>query len=237
MSKARINFWLDVVIGIAFLFSAISGLVFLLPVNSAGILGIGYKLWSDLHTWSSLVMIVGVVAHVALHWKWIVAMIKRTLRPTEKQVVTTPAPVLVPERYQGRKINRRDFLYLGGIATAAIAFVAAGYKTLLAPESVETSGDVPGDRLQPEAVLEPTPQTIEPTSQAIEPTPQAIEPAPQVIEPTPQAIEPTPQTAGVACPFGIVNDPFPGRCRRYTDANGDGICDYSVPGSGGASFK
>ena len=230
MNKARINFWLDVVIGIAFLFSAISGLVFLLPTNSAGILGISYRLWSDVHTWSSLVMIVGIVAHLALHWKWIVAMTKRTLRPTEKQVVTAPAPVLAPERSQGRRVNRRDFLYLGGIATAAIAFVAAGYKTLLAPESVETSGDVPGDHLQPEAVIEPTPQTIEPA-------PQTIESTPQTIEPTSQAIEPTPQTAGVACPFGIVNDPFPGRCRRYTDANGDGICDYSVPGSGGASFK
>jgi hypothetical protein len=37
---------------------------------------------------------------------------------------------------------------------------------------------------------------------------------------------------GVACPFGLVNDPYPGECRHYRDSNGDGICDYSVPGSG-----
>jgi hypothetical protein len=37
---------------------------------------------------------------------------------------------------------------------------------------------------------------------------------------------------GVACRFGLVNDPYPGRCRHYTDRDGDGICDYSVPGSG-----
>jgi hypothetical protein len=37
---------------------------------------------------------------------------------------------------------------------------------------------------------------------------------------------------GVACPFGLVNDPYPGRCKRYRDSNGDGICDYSVAGSG-----
>jgi hypothetical protein len=29
------------------------------------------------------------------------------------------------------------------------------------------------------------------------------------------------------CPYGLVNDPFPGQCGRYIDANGDGICDFS----------
>jgi hypothetical protein len=42
----------------------------------------------------------------------------------------------------------------------------------------------------------------------------------------------TQQEGGVACPFGVVNDPYPGRCRHYRDSNGDGYCDYSVAGSG-----
>ncbi len=29
------------------------------------------------------------------------------------------------------------------------------------------------------------------------------------------------------CPYGLVNDPFPGQCSRYIDVNGDGICDLS----------
>lgn len=29
------------------------------------------------------------------------------------------------------------------------------------------------------------------------------------------------------CPYGMVNDPFPGNCSRYVDLNGDGICDLS----------
>jgi hypothetical protein len=29
------------------------------------------------------------------------------------------------------------------------------------------------------------------------------------------------------CPKGLVNDPYPGLCRRYVDTNGDGICDLS----------
>jgi hypothetical protein len=31
------------------------------------------------------------------------------------------------------------------------------------------------------------------------------------------------------CPMGLVNDPYPGACRRYVDTNGDGICDLSQP--------
>ena len=29
------------------------------------------------------------------------------------------------------------------------------------------------------------------------------------------------------CPLGLVDDPYPGACRRYVDTNGDGICDHS----------
>ena len=49
--------------------------------------------------------------------------------------------------------------------------------------------------------------------------------------PAPAPSVPQPQ-AGVACPFGLVNDPYPGQCRRYVDQNGDGICDLSELGSG-----
>jgi len=42
----------------------------------------------------------------------------------------------------------------------------------------------------------------------------------------------TGQTSGVACPFGLVNDPSPGQCRHFVDSDGDGYCDYSVAGSG-----
>jgi hypothetical protein len=30
-----------------------------------------------------------------------------------------------------------------------------------------------------------------------------------------------------SCPYGEVNDPSPGKCHRYVDQNGNGICDYS----------
>ena len=71
------NYWVDVGIGIAGLISVLSGLVFLLPGDpTAGILGISYQAWNGLHTWSSLAAIAGVVAHMALHGKWMVSMTK-----------------------------------------------------------------------------------------------------------------------------------------------------------------
>jgi hypothetical protein len=54
----------------------------------------------------------------------------------------------------------------------------------------------------------------------------------QALQPD-NGISSTPQPQlGVACPFGLVNDPYPGECRRYVDLDGDGICDLSMPGSG-----
>jgi len=38
------------------------------------------------------------------------------------------------------------------------------------------------------------------------------------------------QGGTVACPRGLVNDPYPGKCHHYVDTTGDGFCDYSVLG-------
>lgn len=36
-------------------------------------------------------------------------------------------------------------------------------------------------------------------------------------------------TAWDNCPFGFIDDPYPGACGRYIDTNNDGICDLSQP--------
>jgi hypothetical protein len=38
-------------------------------------------------------------------------------------------------------------------------------------------------------------------------------------------------SCAAGCPYGMVNDPYPGQCPRYTDLNGDGICDLSQTGT------
>lgn len=91
MSKTKLNYLLDAVIALAFVLSALTGIVFLFagsggyqggrnPNFRTEMLGISREIWSDLHTWVSLVMIGGVVIHLVLHWDWIVCMTKRMVR-------------------------------------------------------------------------------------------------------------------------------------------------------------
>ena len=92
-SKAKINYWIDVIIGIAFILSIISGLVLYLGPSggyqggrNAGygrtVLLLGHHTWSELHTWSSIAMAAGVFGHLLLHWNWIVCMTKKGFRRT-----------------------------------------------------------------------------------------------------------------------------------------------------------
>ncbi len=96
MSKTKLNYWLDLIIALAFILSAISGMI-LLFAGSGGyqggrnstfqteIAGISHWAWSDLHTWVSLVMIAGVMVHLILHWNWIVCMTKNFLPKGRKR--------------------------------------------------------------------------------------------------------------------------------------------------------
>ena len=34
-------------------------------------------------------------------------------------------------------------------------------------------------------------------------------------------------SCATSCPYGMINDPYPGQCTRYIDINGDSICDLS----------
>lgn len=95
MTKTRVNYLLDLVIGIAFIISAVTGIAFLF-MGSGGyqggrnlgfataFLGISRAKWSDLHTLGSLIMIAGVSIHLALHWKWIVCITQQWLKDLPK---------------------------------------------------------------------------------------------------------------------------------------------------------
>jgi hypothetical protein len=186
MNKTKLNYWVDLIIGVSFVFSAISGLVFLLPVSPDGvnttILGISYSFWNDLHTWSSLLMITGTFLHLVLHWKWIVCMTRKQFqfRTANTRLVTSPS---------ASPLSRRRFLYFGGLTLMA-GTALAGYKAITELSSAVADSE-------------------------------NNENSPQL----------SAQDGCVACPMGLVKDPYPGRCRLYLDNDGDGLCDYSIPSS------
>jgi len=90
VNEAKLNYLLDAVIGLAFALSGATGIAFLLmgsggyqggrnPDFKTALLGLSRGTWGDLHAWTSLVMIVGVLIHLVLHWQWIVCATKKML--------------------------------------------------------------------------------------------------------------------------------------------------------------
>ena len=98
-NKATTNYWIDMVIGLALVVSAVSGMIFLFPTVMANgsLFGLSVLAWSDLLSSSSLlaisslIMIGGVVAHLLLHARWLKTMTKRIFAPRE----VAPAMVAV----------------------------------------------------------------------------------------------------------------------------------------------
>ena len=99
VKKAQVNYLLDIVIGIAFVIVAVSGIAFLFmgsggyqggsnPNFATEWLSIARSAWSDLHTLSGLVMMAGVGVHLLLHWQWIICMTKQTLKITPRRKET-----------------------------------------------------------------------------------------------------------------------------------------------------
>ena len=91
VSEQTKNNWLvDSVLLVSALLASISGIYFMyLPVG--GYQGgrnpyYGIRIlferhtWSDIHIWTGILMIVVILIHIPLHWKWVKNMTKRTVR-------------------------------------------------------------------------------------------------------------------------------------------------------------
>jgi hypothetical protein len=259
MKRAKLNYWIDVLMGVAFVISSVSGLVFLLPVGFLSVdvtrtLGVSNSLWDTLHLWGSLAMIAGVGGHLLLHTKWIVAMTKKLLMPGKRAAArgATASGSGEHPTTGATTSGRRRFLKLGGAllsVSALAAFGAAflGLRTAFDEDEAESVAvaaptvpqNVPKSRAHnggadgADAVEQPATLEMAPQDPALAIPDGGEGGAPPAAEPvSPPAVEPPTEASEelcVACPHGLVNDPYPGRCRRYVDSDGDGFCDLSVP--------
>lgn len=85
MVNPKIDYFVDLFLGISFIFAALSGIImFFVPwgANQA-ILGISRSFWPRIHEWSSFIMVGIVLAHLILHFKWIGHMTKSFFRKKE----------------------------------------------------------------------------------------------------------------------------------------------------------
>ena len=97
INRGKLNYAVDIAIGIGFILSMASGIILLFLPSGGGFQGgrnivfqteiLGMSRWflKDLHTYSSILMGIGVLGHLLLHWNWIVCMTRNIFMPGKKK--------------------------------------------------------------------------------------------------------------------------------------------------------
>ena len=97
--KGTLLFWLVAASAALMVFEFVSGIIlwFVLPSGqgarlsgSASVWGLDRHTWIDLHNWAALMLIAVLIAHVAMHWKWV-------FRQTRAHLIGRRAAVLTHE--------------------------------------------------------------------------------------------------------------------------------------------
>lgn len=83
-TRGLVNLWTNVSLGVSFVVCALSGIFFMFVPGGHQAVDPGFlfsrAVWDLLHTWSGVLMIVSVVMHFAIHWKWVVNNAGRLLQ-------------------------------------------------------------------------------------------------------------------------------------------------------------
>ncbi|PIN70616.1 hypothetical protein COV93_00730 [Candidatus Woesearchaeota archaeon CG11_big_fil_rev_8_21_14_0_20_43_8] len=86
MDRPKLNYVVDILMGISFLISAVTGLImfFFLPSGVKQgryqiFLGITKDAFGNVHSYAGIAMALFVLLHFILHWNWIVCMTKNIL--------------------------------------------------------------------------------------------------------------------------------------------------------------
>ncbi len=125
-------------ITVAFVLTALSGLVLYVPGQLLPAFGISLLTWRTIHEWSALALTTAVVVHIALNRRRVGEMLARLVQPAApSQTAATAVPDQSPDRADDvdrqavgasdtssrLRLNRRWFLVL---AAGAVAAVIAG---------------------------------------------------------------------------------------------------------------
>ena len=80
MNKAKLNYWIDIGLAIAFFICFITGLIkwpgLIKIIGTSAYRALHVRNISMLHDWIGLIMGLLVLIHLTLHWKWIISMTK-----------------------------------------------------------------------------------------------------------------------------------------------------------------
>ncbi len=213
--RARLCFGVDAALLLGMALITLTGLVISTWLNLSLS---NYLAWRNLHIGASVATLAAVVIKVGLHWRWILGTARRVFAPRAVGLSLPLQPVRVTA--DAKLLDRRHFLALmGGVGLAALL---AGSRALDQAQVVLAEGPATPDPIVPTtapAALTPVAAATVATSA----TQVATSTASATATPAP-TLKPTVAAAActVRCPKHCS---YPGRCSRYTDRNGNKLCD------------
>ncbi len=96
-ARSRWNLFLNLVVGISFLLTALSGMYFLFFPGGHGastaLILFTRTTWDMIHTWAGVTFIATIVIHFAIHWRWVVKVASRLF---ERSSTRREVPETVP---------------------------------------------------------------------------------------------------------------------------------------------
>lgn len=194
-----------------------------------------YSAWAVIHVYSSITVVALVVLKIGLHWRWVAAATGKVLSLLKPQVLV-PALVKIEQPEDRDAIDRRQFLATMGLV---------GLGSLLAVSNIFSDGNVAladagGDPNTQRSVTETT-VNMQPTETAVveqaaetatQPAVITTEDGPDLASATAQPTQAQENTLALAdnsdsyCAVRCNRRcSYPGHCRRYTDQNGNQLCD------------
>ena len=177
-----------------------------------------YEAWRQVHVVASLVTMTALILKLALHWKYLAALLKPALvsKPNYPRLSTADDPT-----GNQKLLSRREALRV--IGTVSVVGIVSILKAASALRTVEAAV-LPQPALSTQTnqtgnlVVSSQEVSVSPTAAA---QPAATAQLSQVAA-SDQQLSQAAESCVVRCDKGCS---YPGRCRRYTDANNNQRCD------------
>jgi hypothetical protein len=210
-ASSRINLVLDGLLMGGFAMIIFTGLIISTWLNLDFI---NYSGWWTVHVLSAVTTLFTLLLKLFLHRKWIVNVAET------KIFAPKPAPVVIPVSAASR-VNRREFLKMSAILGAGAFVGAAQIHNVLEKAVVSQAAAVTTAATQAQTVDQSVSFTVANPTAVPTTAPTAI-PTTVTTQAAVAASQSNSTACTVRCPRGCS---FPGRCRRYSDGNGNGKCD------------
>lgn len=228
-ARNRWYYLLDVLIVVGFIVILETGLIISTWFDLAVV---NYIAWLDLHIYASYATLALILVKIGIHWRWVVNITAKIWGEKDiKSPVKTPVPGLTPVFVQTRRevVDRRQFLAMMGVVSLGSLLAISNVISENAVKPVKALGvlaeaDGTADASSPAAEATAEPSELAAVDQSSATSAPAEAETAAASETLPATPEPTQAVAmcSVQCPKGCA---FPGRCRRYIDQNGNGLCD------------